>query len=441
MRSHLLSHNAAVPAILKQRFVRMLAAFLSGAGLFLIVFTLTPFYRMADTGVVENSTGNVVNQIGYLGLAVIFGAALFAIVDKRVLVRMVSPTWILVFAIAFVSCLQSWDPVGSARGLLLGLVALVIVASVLVLPRSEQDFAQAAANAILLLLLINYAALLVAPNLAIHTAAEGEPWHAGSWRGHLTHKNVAAPIFSVLCMFGIYCWRSGLRFRGLIITLLCANFVLHTASKTTIGFLPIAIGLVALGRTFGRPYLMITLHLIATGLLLALTLGTIWSHQLLSITTALVSDPTFTGRDDIWRFALNHLGDRLWLGYGQAGFWQSPVISGLESDFEAVWDVRGIVTAHNAYLDAVLLYGLPGGLTIIYLLMIKPLFDYAKAFRHHRNRRLADLFVMTVIFMTYIGLLESLFLNRADPMWLLLAMAILGLGLLASLPLRAATRQ
>lgn len=418
------------------QFVRHLASLLSGLGLFLMVFTLMPFQGASEVDPNAANDGNIVNQIGYLLLGAVYLFAMLLVVDRRVLARLISPTWVAIFAIAYFSCLQSYDPAASARGLTLSLIAMIMVAGVLVLPRSEQDFVHAGANAILLIVLIDYAALFVAPDLAVHSAAGGEPWHAGFWRGHLLHKNVSAPVFSILCMFGIYCLRSGATLRGWAITLLSINFVLHTGSKTTIGFLPIAIALVLTGRAIRSPGLMIVAHLAMSALIFGLTLGTIYSDTLLSATRAIIDDATFTGRDDIWKFASDSIAEHPWFGQGYSSFWLSPVIMGLEANFEANWDVRGIVAGHNSYLDAALTFGLPGGIAISLLLFVKPLFDYIRASRRPEGQAFADFCVMVVIFMTYNAMLESFFLNRADPMWLLTALAIFGLGLAGRMGLR-----
>jgi O-antigen ligase len=433
-------HRLAVPqraeGVLTTRLLPHLASFLSGAGLFLIIFTLVPFQGAYDVDPNASNDGNIVNQLGYLGLGAVYLFAMLVVVDTRVLKRIISPSWIVLFAIAFFSCLQSYDPTASARGLLLSLFAMILVAGVLVLPRSEKDFVNAGANAILLLVLIDYAALVLAPNIAIHQATGSEPWHAGFWKGHLIHKNVSAPVFSIVCMFGIYCLRAGAPIRGLLIALLAANFVLHTGSKTTIGFLPLAIMLVLGGRAVGKPGLMVIAHFVFAILIFCLTLGTIYSETFLSMTTALLEDPTFTGRDDIWKFASASIPDHLWLGHGYASFWLSPVIRGLEANFEANWDVRGIVSGHNSYLDAVLTFGLPGGSMIILLLFVKPFRDYMRASQQPASRHFADFCIMVIVFMTYNGMMESFLLNRADPMWLLTALAVFGLGLTARMSVR-----
>lgn len=416
--------------------MRAATSLLAGFGLFIMIFTLSPFTGdIASEGDV-GSTANVVNQIGYLGLGGLFIFFMLASVPPRTLLRLISPSWLIIFAIAYFSCLQSYDPAASARGVTLSLVAMLIVAGVLVLPRSEKDFVSASANAVLLLLVVNYAALVLLPDRAIHQAIGSEPWHAGYWRGHLAHKNVSAPIFSVLAMFGIYCIRAGARMRGWAITLLAVIFVLHTGSKTTIGFLPLAIGIVLCGSAMRSPGAIVIVHLCFAVLVACLTVGTIYSPSLLAMTAAVLEDHTFTGRDAIWQFASESIAAHPWFGHGYASFWLSPVIRGMEANFEADWDVRGIVSAHNTFLDALLTFGIPGGGVIILLLFVKPLIDYIRAARRTGSRNFSEFCVMVIVFMTYNGMLESFILNRADPQWMLLALAVFGLDMAARCNLR-----
>ncbi len=56
------------------RVVRTAASILSGFGLFIIIFTLTPFLGDLDPDVVVVDTANVVNQVGYLGLGSSFSS-------------------------------------------------------------------------------------------------------------------------------------------------------------------------------------------------------------------------------------------------------------------------------------------------------------------------------------------------------------------------------
>lgn len=403
---------------------------LSGFGLFVLMLSLQPF-AASDVAVPAEQSGNLVNQIGYFGLGLGFLAAMLALTQRAVLARLGFGNWAVIFGIAALSAAQSLDPTASLRGLLQGAIVMIVVAGVLVLPRDEAGFVTAATHACLALLALVYGALLLAPQLAVHGAEGVEGVHAGDWRGHLSHKNYAAPVFSVVTMFGIYAWRSGLRWRGGLIVALGLLFVFKSGSKTTMGFLPLAIGVVLLGRLSGRPRLTVLLHLALVAAIAALTVGSVMSPQLHALTAALTSDPTFTGRDEIWKFALSRLSERPWLGYGFYSFWETPWVTATDENFEANWDIRGIGSGHNSYLDAALFFGIPGAVVITYLLIGQPLRNYCASWRQPGNGRLADLFVMIVVFMTYVGMLEAFILNRANPLWVLFALAVMGLSLTA----------
>ncbi|WP_449256438.1 O-antigen ligase family protein [Bosea sp. (in: a-proteobacteria)] len=417
---------------------RRLAMALSGFGLFILFLTLQPFAPPPDPAQLSApNSGNLVNQIGYLVLGGAYLAAILRLTPRPVLARLGLGIWLVVFAVAFLSSFQALDQAAALRGLVLGAVAMIVVAGVLVLPETEADFATAAVNACIAVLLLVYGVLIFAHHLAVHSAEGAEGVHVGEWRGHLSHKNFAAPVFSMMAMIGIYGWRSGLKWRGALIMLLCVIFVFNSGSKTTLGVLPVAVGIVLLGRVTGRPGLAVTLHVLLVATLACLTVGTVMSPQLHRIGAALIPDPTYTGRDEIWRFALSRIAERPWAGYGYASFWQTPIVTGLEENYEASWDVRGIGSGHNTYLDAVLMFGIPGAAVTLWLLTIRPLRNYIAAARRPANRRLADLCAMIVVFMTYVGMLETFLLNRSDPLWTLYALAVMGLELLRRMQVKA----
>ncbi|MDQ0320688.1 O-antigen ligase [Pararhizobium capsulatum DSM 1112] len=415
----------------RERLINAATACLSAFGLFVILLTLTPFQGASFAETTPSADGNIVNQVGYLSLGAIYLFSMLAFVDRRVLISAISPSWFIIIAIAFWAAQRAYLPDAATRGVLLTLIATIPVAGVVLLPRRERDFVNAAANAVLLLILIDYAALVIIPDAAIHTAAGGEPWHAGSWRGHLMHKNYAAPIFSVLAMFGIYCWRSGLRWRGPAITLLAIIFVLHTQSKTTIGFLPLAIMTVFLTRATGRPLFTVAVHMLLFMAIGMLTIGTVIFPRMVPITKAIIEDSTFTGRDEIWIFGIQNLMKQPWTGFGTFSFWLTPVVARQEPNYEASWDVRGIVSGHNSYLDAFLYFGIPAGLVVILILTLKPMRDYCRAYKHPENRHLADFFMMVVVLMTYVGMLEAFILARADPLWMMFVLGVFGLSMLS----------
>ncbi|URK87539.1 O-antigen ligase family protein [Rhizobium sp. RCAM05350] len=309
---------------------------------------------------------------------------MLASVAPRTLLQLISPSWLIVFAIAYVSCMQSYDPTASARGVTLSLVAMLIVAGVLVLPRSERTLSRPAQTRCC------YCSSSITPPSCCCPKGQSirlPPWSLGTpaiGAAISRTRTCRRRFFSVLAMFGIYCIRAGACMRGWAITLLAVIFVLHTGSKTTIGFLPLAIGIVFCGSAIRSSSAIVIVHLCFAALVACLTVGTIYSPSFLAMTAAVLDDPTFTGHDAIWQFASESIAAHPWFGHGYASFWQSPVIRGMEANFEADWDVRGIVSAHNTFLDALLTFGIPGGAVIVLLLFVKPLIDYIRAARRRK---------------------------------------------------------
>ncbi len=55
----------------------------------------------------------------------------------------------------------------------------------------------------------------------------------------------------------------------------------------------------------------------------ALTIGSVEVAALNTLVGRLMPDPTFTGRNVIWQFALNHIAARPIFGFGYEAFWQT----------------------------------------------------------------------------------------------------------------------
>ena len=128
---------------------RLAAALLSGFGLFVMILTFQPFAGVPDAIEPGGSTGNIVNQIGYVSLAIVYLAAMLKLCERGVLAQMATSSWIVVLMVAAFSAGRALEPDAALRALLLTGFAMVPVLGVLVLPRHERDFASAVANAAL----------------------------------------------------------------------------------------------------------------------------------------------------------------------------------------------------------------------------------------------------------------------------------------------------
>jgi O-antigen ligase len=163
-------------------------------------------------------------------------------------------------------------------------------------------------------------------------------------------------------------------------------------------------------------------------LLNMMSVGTTISDTLAGIAKLLPLDASFTGRIDIWNFAMQSLQPRLLTGYGFESFWGSSAIQNLPEGKE--WAAYAS-HSHNGYLDAALGMGLPGLALLIVAIVIKPLRDFQAADEGGNGGPLAMVFLRLWLFALYLSSMESFFLDRADPMWVTCLFAIFGMHYLA----------
>jgi O-antigen ligase len=149
---------------------------------------------------------------------------------------------------------------------------------------------------------------------------------------------------------------------------------------------------------------------------------------LAEIAKLLPLDSTFTGRTDIWTFAVQALQLRLPTGYGFSAFWGSSSIQNLPEGKE--WAAFAS-HSHNGYLDAALGMGLPGLALLILVVVIEPFRNFHKADIGGNNGPLTMAMLQIWLFGLYLSSMESFFLDRADPIWFTFLLALFGLHYLA----------
>ena len=256
---------------------------------------------------------------------------------------------------------------------------------------------------------------------------------AGNWRGPFGHKNMAAAVLAMVLFIGIYTCRMGAWISGVAIIGLASIFLYFSAGKSSTALCIAAIllsSLTAMVRSFwGRAVMLLT----PLVLLNMLGVGTVLSETLADIAQKLPLDTTFTGRSDIWVFAVQSLQARLTFGYGFASFWGSSAIQNLPEGKE--WAAYAS-HSHNGYLDTTLGMGLPGLALLILIIVIAPLRNFQAAEQGGNNGPLAMLFLRIWLFGLYLSSVESFFLDRADPIWFTFLLAVFGLHYLARFRLR-----
>lgn len=395
----------------------------------IIILSFRPFN--AATSVQNIATGDPLNQIGFLALFGLMAILLLTQVSQRKLQYFTSPMIALFLASVFLNIFMSTASYDAARALALALISAFLAFSLLLLPQDERSLRTILTNSSIAILLVSYSGILLVPDLAKHGYSSLEAQHYGLWRGPFAHKNNAGPAFSVIAIFGIYIARSGHAILGVFIAAAAFIFVINTGSKTTSGFLPLAIALVLFAHLFSSARLTVVLAVWVIVAIGFLTVGSIYFEPLAQVTALVIEDGTFTGRASLWLFGLDHISQQPWFGFGFDNFWGSDFLISKPLPSYVAWDVRSMVHGHNNYIDLMLAFGLIGSLPIFLFLFVLPFLNYIKAYQDKSQRRLADMFLMVIIFLSLISFMETFILWRADPIWIFHIFSVFGLHLLA----------
>jgi O-antigen ligase len=402
--------------------------------LLLAWISLRPFADLGNQQLKDLTTGNETLTYLAFGCMAVLTVVLAMRDNMRGLATLITPGFILFGAWIAVTVLLSLDPDTSIRRFALTICVVAVAASLLLLPKTENELMRWLGVAAVALLAVCYLGLLLAPNLSVHLATDAqESALAGDWRGPFGHKNVAAAVMAMLLFIGIYIVRSGAVLSGLAIIGLASLFLLYSGGKSSLALSLIVLALTSLTTVVRAFWLRAVMLLAPLVLLNTFSIGTVMSEGLARIAKMLPLDTSFTGRTDIWTFALQALQLRLPTGYGFAAFWGSGSIRSLPEGME--W-AESASHSHNGYLDTALAMGLPGLALLIAVLVIAPLRNFQAADRGGNGGPLAMAFLRIWLFGLYLSSLESFFLDRADPLWFTFLLAVFGLHYLARFRVR-----
>lgn len=397
------------------------------AALLLVWVSTGPFKGTYE--VANDDTANVLNQVSF-SLVAVLGVACAALSGGgRAAMAYLRPSWILLIAWMTFGVLQSANPDVSMRAFRFTLVVLVIAGSIMLLPKGRAHFASLTGSAAMIVLVICYAGLVIYPDIAIHSAGDAlEPEHAGAWRGLFDHKNIAGAIMVILALIGIFVTTTSPRL-GWAVFGLAAFFLFFTGSKTSMMLGPLVVLMGYACARIGSLWLRALLALGPLALLVTATIGSVLFKPVDDILQAASPGQTFTGRTEIWKFALDRLWNRPITGYGFEGFWRSDFVMFAEIGERETGIAQGMVHGHSGYVDLAIGLGIPGMLLALIVLILLPLRDHHRVLKTPENRALAELFFRIWLFSVYSACLESFFFRRADPVWFALLLAVIGLRL------------
>ena len=402
--------------------------------LLLAWISLRPFTDLGDMRVDDVSTGKeAVTYAAFGGLAAL--TLVLTMRDNlRGLASLLTPGFLLFGSWICLTVVLSLDPGTSIRRFALTAFVMAVTAAMMLLPKSQNELMRWFSIAALVLLATCYLGILLAPQLSIHLATDAqEPALAGDWRGTFGHKNMAAAMMVMLLFLGIYVFRAGALLSGAAIVCLTALFMFYAAGKSSLALCFVVLVLTSLASVVRSFWLRAVMLLGPLLVLNMLSVGTVMSERLAEIAKALPLDTSFTGRTDIWAFAVQALQERLPTGYGFQSFWGTSAMQGLPEGKE--WAAFAS-HSHNGYLDAALGMGLPGLALLLVVLAIEPLRNFHKADLGGNNGPLTMALLRIWLFGLYLSSMESFFLDRASPLWFTFLLAVFGLHYLARFRVR-----
>lgn len=399
------------------------------AALLLVLVTLDPFPDLRNEDVTTVVGGRMATAYISWGLLAAVAVLLVAAADARPLKTLATPMHLCLLGWLLINIVFSESRGVSMQRFVLAVCVTSLAVLMPLLPPTRRGFDLCLGLAALGLLALCYLGILLAPQYSMHTALDlTEPQLAGDWRGSFGHKNVASPVMTILVYVGLYLCGVGAFVMGPAIAALAGVFLVFTGGKTStvlcLAILALA-WLVSVTRGLWLKRLLCFVPLIVMNLL---TVGSVLSPALGAMTRLLPLDPTFTGRSDIWQFALAAVAEKPLIGHGYAAFWDD--VTARQTAQGAEW-ATSAAHSHNSYLELAVTIGLPGLLLAILVFVLAPLRNFQLAQADHRSGALARLFLTIWLFGLYYGATETFLLERQNPIWFMFAMAVAGLHFLA----------
>ena len=201
-------------------------------------------------------------------------------------------------------------------------------------------------------------------------------------KGLYTQKNVAGSVAMMTLIVGV-AWTARARTPvaitlGSVALLLAAAFLFVSRSKTSIGLTALALvigGLFTVVQYAGHRFAILVASAALLFLMGVLCLLIYYDFDTDRLFGLVLSDTSFSGRDELWSFAWKSAMQREWLGHGYGAFWDVGDANDPLAKLEpGTWlgDVeKGVINqAHNGYLELWLHVGLPATVTAVVYIIV-----------------------------------------------------------------------
>lgn len=399
------------------------------AALLLVLITLDPFPDLRNEDVTTVVGGRMALTYISWGLLAAVAMLFVAGTDAPALKSLVTPLHLCLVGWLLINIVFSESRGVSIQRFVLAVSVTSLAMLLPLLPPTQRTFNLCLGGAALVLLVLCYLGVFLAPQYSMHTALDlTEPQLAGDWRGSFGHKNIASPVMTILVYVGIYLCGVGSFVMGPAIAALAGIFLIFTGGKTSTVLCLAIYALASLVYVTPGLWLKRLICFVPLIVMNLLTVGSVLSPALGALTRLLPLDPTFTGRSAIWEFALAAVAEKPIIGHGYAAFWDD--VTARQTAQGSEW-ATSAAHSHNSYLDLAVTIGLPGLLLVILVFVLAPLGNFQSAQAHNHSRALAKLFLTVWLFGLYYGATETFLLERQNPIWFMFALAVAGLHFLA----------
>jgi exopolysaccharide production protein ExoQ len=387
--------------------------------LFLIFVGLEPFAPRDSVAaaLLTSGEGDTVRQVTYLISFVVVVGMAFATRGQEIIRAFPLP-----LAIVLVWCLisASWavDPGIAVRRLALtAILATCVVAGVEML--GTEKSLKALKFVMTTVLIVNCISIFILPQ-AVHLPGELEDELAGNWRGLHYHKNIAGPIAALSGLLFLHSALVTHRWRDRFLFIAAIVFLVGTQSKTAIGFFGLSLIISSIYRFVARTQVgRQFFRFIFIAVLVVLTI--LWFAAYETIAD-FMSDPTrLTGRVAIWNVAFEYLQNHWLLGAGFGSFWQVGEASPALLTTSEKW-LQIVPHSHSGYIETLVTTGVIGLLLSIFAFIVVPLKQVLDP--THGDTELKSLMLAFITFIIFANLLETIFLNRDLPEWMVFLMAL-----------------
>lgn len=259
---------------------------------------------------------------------------------------------------------------------------------------------------------------------ARHAGDEIDPALVGNWRGLYGHKNVAGAvcaITAILFLFSKTGWRNWI---GIAIAAAACLFLAMTHSKSSAGFLVVALTAGLLYRVGWRDGLSRAI-LAAAAALFAVALTAFALIDAGRIARAMADPSEFSGRAAIWGAEFRYIADHPLLGAGFGTLTDTRSQSPLHNYAGGSW-VDAVSHGHNGYLQVFVTIGGIGFLLAMIALLVAP----ARRFwsLDWQESAFKPMLFALFIFSTLHNFMESDFLESDSVVWASLLLVIAALN-------------